>query len=207
MEVLKMKKVLFATVLMLSSFVFSQGKSIPAAFEDSYTKENAGKYEEAIKEIKDVYNEGSYPINLRLAWLYYEAKNYTTSISYYKKAMNLMPAATEPIWGIINVQVAQEKWTDVEKSYLSILKLDPKNASANYQLGLIYYYRKNYTLAKKFFDVSLNLYPFDYNSLLMSAWTNYFLGKTSEAKVLFNRVLLHYKNDSSAMEGLSLIKN
>jgi tetratricopeptide (TPR) repeat protein len=65
---------------------------------------------------------------------------------------------------------------------------------------LIYYYRKNYTLAKKYFDVALNLHPFDYNALLMSAWTNYFLGKSSEAKVLFNRVLLHYRTDSSALE-------
>ena len=206
MEVLKINHYLTAVYLLIGTVVFGQNKSVAAAFEDSYIKEKAEKYEEAIKELKDVYNEGSYPINLRLAWLYYEAKNYNASITYYKKAMDLMPAAAEPIWGIINVQTALEKWTDVEKSYQAILKLDPKNASANYQLGLIYYYRKNYTAAKKNFDVSLNLYPFDYNSLLMSAWTNYFLGKTSEAKVLFNRVLLHYKNDASALEGLSLIK-
>ena len=94
----------------------------------------------------------------------------------------------------------------MEKTYFSILKLEPRNASALYKLGLIYYYRKNYTSAKKYFDVALNLYPLDYNTLLMSAWTNYFLGNLNEAKILFNRVLLLYQTDASALEGLSLIK-
>jgi Flp pilus assembly protein TadD len=40
----------------------------------------------------------------------------------------------------------------------------------------------------------------------MTAWTHYFLGNMSEAKVLFNRVLLLYPTDSSAIEGLGLIK-
>ena len=117
-----------------------------------------------------------------------------------------MPSSAEVLWAILSPQIATEKWTDVEKTYLSILKLEPKNAIAHYKLGVIYYYRKNYTVAKKYFDVALNLYPLDYNNLLMSAWTNYFLGKTNEAKVLFSRVLLLYQGDASATEGLSLIK-
>ena len=93
-----------------------------------------------------------------------------------------------------------------ERETISILKLDPKNATANYNLGLIYYYRKNYVEAKKYFDVSLNQTPFGYDYLLMSAWTNYFLGNKSQASVLFNKTLLYSPNDSSALEGLSLIK-
>jgi tetratricopeptide (TPR) repeat protein len=81
-----------------------------------------------------------------------------------------------------------------------------KNATASYNLGLIYYYRKDYVNAKKYFDVSLNLSPFGYNNMLMSAWTNYFLGNKNEATVLFNKVLLYSPNDKSALEGLSLIK-
>jgi hypothetical protein len=40
----------------------------------------------------------------------------------------------------------------------------------------------------------------------MFAWTNYMLGKTREAKILFNKVLLISPNDISATEGLGLIK-
>ena len=117
-----------------------------------------------------------------------------------------MPAATEPLWGLLNPYLAKEDWLNAEKVYLDILKLDPKNSVVNYRLGLIYYYRKNYKMAQKYFDVALNLYPFDYDTMLMSAWTNYFLGKNSEAKVLFNKVLLYSPNDASALEGLALIK-
>ena len=117
-----------------------------------------------------------------------------------------MPAATEPKWAIINPFTKLESWNDIEKTYLLILKLDSKNNTANYNLGLIYYYRKDYFSAKKYLDVSLNLSPFGYNNMLMSAWTNYFLGNKSQASVLFNKTLLYSPNDKSALEGLSLIK-
>ena len=117
-----------------------------------------------------------------------------------------MPVATEPLWGIVYPYSAQEKWNNVEQTYKWILKLDPKNGLAHYRLGLINYYRKKYSEAKKYFDVALNQSPFEYNYMLMSAWNNYFLGKYSEAKVLFNKVLLYNPDDKSALEGLSLIK-
>jgi tetratricopeptide (TPR) repeat protein len=117
-----------------------------------------------------------------------------------------MPAATEPLWGIINPYTKQENWSDIEKVYTSILKLDPRNSKANYNLGQMYYYKKDYVNAKKHFDVVLNLSPFNYYNLLMSAWTNYYLGNKNEASVLFNKVLLYSPNDKSALEGLSLIK-
>ena len=40
----------------------------------------------------------------------------------------------------------------------------------------------------------------------MLALTNLKLGKTREAKVLFNKALLYSPGDTSAKEGLSLIK-
>jgi tetratricopeptide (TPR) repeat protein len=143
---------------------------------------------------------------LRLGWLYYLSGKHKESVIYYQKASNIMPVATEPLWGIINPLAKLENWNDVEKSYLSILKIDPKNAKANYNLGLIYYYRKDYLSAKKYFDIALNLSPFGYNNLLMSAWTNFYLGNKNEASVLFNKVFLYSPNDKSALEGLSLIK-
>lgn len=117
-----------------------------------------------------------------------------------------MPAATEPKWAIINPFTKLESWNDIEKMYLAILKLDSKNSTANYNLGLIYYYRKDYFSAKKYFDVTLNLAPFGYSNMLMSAWANYFLGNKTQASVLFNKTLLYSPNDKSALEGLSLIK-
>jgi tetratricopeptide (TPR) repeat protein len=204
MEFLKL--LTFVTLFSVSYKATAQEKSLPEVFATSYTYETNKQYAEAIKVLKAVYSESSYTLNLRLGWLYYLSQNYTNSILYYQKAVKLMPAATEPLWALSYPLVAAEKWAEVDKTYASIIKLDPKNASAHYKLGLNYYYRKNYSVAKQHFDIALNLYPFDYDILLYSAWTNYFLGKTSDAKVLFNKVLLLDQNDASAKEGLGLIK-
>ena len=201
-----LKNVLALFVFLFCMTLQAQNKEIAAAFSSSYESENAKKYETAIAAFNTVYDTNSYEMNLRLGWLYYLAGKTKESISYYQKAAAIMPAATEPKWAIITVYTKLENWTEIEKTYLSILKLDPKNATANYNLGLIYYYRKNYIEAKKFFDVSLNQTPFGYNYLLMSAWTNYFLGNKNNASILFNKVLLYAPNDASALEGLGLIK-
>jgi tetratricopeptide (TPR) repeat protein len=200
------KKTLAVIITVTSLTLNSQNKTIANAFSQSYDYEAIAKYDAAISSINAVYSATSYEINLRLGWLNYLAGRHKESISFYQKAITLMPAATEPKWAIINPFTKLESWNDIEKTYLAILKLDPKNSTANYNLGLIYYYRKDYFSAKKYFDVSLNLSPFGYNNMLMSAWTNYFLGNKSQASVLFNKTLLYSPNDSSALEGLSLIK-
>jgi tetratricopeptide (TPR) repeat protein len=201
-----LKNVLALLVFLFCLTLQAQNKEIAAAFSRSYEFEFAKKYDAAIAEINNVYVSSSYEMNLRLGWLCYLAEKNKESISYYQKASVNMPAATEPKWAVITVYTKLENWSEIEKAYLSILKLDAKNATANYNLGLIYYYRKNYVEAKKFFDVSLNQTPFGYNYLLMSAWTNYFLGNKSNASVLFNKVLLYAPKDASALEGLGLIK-
>ncbi|MBI1836295.1 MAG: tetratricopeptide repeat protein [Flavobacteriia bacterium] len=205
MEFLK-KSLIAATIVFSLNTIAQDSKTQQAAYAKSYGLEAKGEYADAIRAVKEVYNESSYTVNVRLGWLYYLQQNYESSIAYYNKAIKLMPAAVEPLWGILNPLVAAEKWTEVDKTYLMILKIDPKNSTANYKLGMVYYYRKNYSAAKKYFDIALNLYPFDYNIVLMSGWNNYFLGKTAEAKTLFNKILLIDQNDASALEGLSLIK-
>jgi hypothetical protein len=52
----------------------------------------------------------------------------------------------------------------------------------------------------------VDLYPFDYDGLLMLAWTSYFTGNYNQAKVLFNKVKLYNPGDASANEGLQLMR-
>jgi tetratricopeptide (TPR) repeat protein len=193
--------------MMVTLTSFGQAnKPLVNAFKQSYEYEASRNYEAAVNVLMAAYNESSYETNLRLGWLYYLSGRQKESVSYYQKAAALMPAATEPLWGIINPYTKQESWNEIGKVYASILKLDPKNSKASYNLGLICYYKKEFVNAKKHFDVALNLSPFSYNNLLMSAWTNYYLGNKNEASVLFNKTLLYSPNDKSALEGLSLIK-
>ena len=205
MEILR-KSVVIA-LLIGSQFIQAQDqKVVQEAFVKSYALETAKKQNEAIDILKSLSNSENYPIQLRLAWLYYSSKRYDESVAAYKKAAELMPASIEALLGIVNPLAVQKKWSEIEQVYVSILKIDPKNSQTNFRLGQIYYNRKEYAKADKYFSTSLNLYPFDYDSMLMSGWNCYFLGKYSEAKELFNRVLLYSPLDTSAKEGLGLIK-
>jgi len=97
-------------------------------------------------------------------------------------------------------------WGQVENHYKQVLEMDAENSWVNYRMGLIYYGREDYQAAIKYFENVVNHYPFDYDSVIMLAWTNFKLGKFREAKVLFSKALLIQPGDESALEGLGLIK-
>lgn len=181
-------------------------KTLQKAFKDSYTQEQSANYQGAIDVLKPYYAESSYELNLRLGWLTYMAGKLNESISYYEKAVKLMPYSIEAKLGLIYPLSAMKSWDAVIVQYNEILKITPGNTTANYQLGLIYYYREKYAEAKKYFEVFLNLYPFEYDAVIMSAWTYFKLGQFNEAKLLFNKALLLRPTDTSALEGLSYIK-
>lgn len=203
-----LKKLIIIFLLFASVKTFTQNNpELQTAFIKSYEFEAKKEFEKAINAIQNVYNENSYEINLRLGWLHYLNSDFIKSINFYQKASLVMPASTEALWLMVDPLTLLERWNDLEKTYLRILKIDTKNSTASYRLGLIYYYRKNYVNAKKYFDICLNLFPFNYDFMLMSAWTNYFLGNKNAARILFNKVLLYNSNDVSALEGLSLLNN
>ncbi|HBS85749.1 MAG: hypothetical protein A2W91_13395 [Bacteroidetes bacterium GWF2_38_335] len=205
MELLK-KITLTAIAVIFTANVYSQTTTeIQAAFTLSYTHEKNGEYAKAIDEMKKVHTEESYEVNLRLGWLNYEAGHFTVSISYYQKAITLMPYAIEAKFGLVYPASAAGNWDQVISQYNEILKIDSKNTVANYRMGVIYYERKDYKKSFEYLEKVVNLYPFDYDGLIMFAWCNYMLGNTREAKVLFNKVLMLSPSDSSAKEGLGLL--
>ncbi|MFZ4724910.1 MAG: tetratricopeptide repeat protein [Paludibacter sp.] len=206
MEHLK-KIMLIASFAMLINGAMSQSQTaIQTAFSRSYESEQAKKYNQAINDLKPIYKADGYFVNIRMGWLYYMAKQYSESIKYYNIAIALKPYAIEARFGCVKPLSAIESWNSVRTHYMQILKIDPQNTVANYWLGVVYYNRKDYNNALKHFEKVVNLYPLDYDSLVMLAWTKFYLGKLSEAKVLFNQALLIRPSDSSASEGLKLIK-
>ena len=207
MDTLKKTILLVIISLIITSYSFSQNyKGIQDAFYVSYQHESKAEYPKAIDALKKVYDEKSYEINLRLGWLTYMSGLFTEATAYYQKAMKLMPLSIEAKLGYINPAAALGNWEQVKTQYVEILKIDPKNYTANYRMGLIYYGKKNYMAAVKYYELLNNIYPFDYDALIMYAWCDYFLQKTREAKVLFNKALMSHSNDASALEGLSYIK-
>jgi len=198
----------FSIFVLLCIFAFS-GMAQDAqinAFRDSYTAEKGKDYKKAIDALKKVYEKDSYEINLRLGWLYYAAGALSESVQYYKNAIALKPYAIEPKLGLANPLAAQAKIDELMSLYQGILITDPQNTVVNYRVGLIYYNRSQFEKALPHLEKVVNLYPFDYDGLILLAWTQFQLQKVKEAKVLFQKALLCNPGDASATEGLKLLQ-
>lgn len=208
MEILRIKRIAMVAVV-LSAFAFGGASAqtfveIKDAFQKSYIQEATGDYPEAINSLKQVYDEKSYEINLRLGWLTYLMGGFTESKAYYNRAISIMPYAVEGRFGYVYPAAAMGNWSEVIAQYEKILEITPKNSIAMHRLGLIFYGREEYEKAIKYFEKVVNLYPFDYDGLSMLAWTNYRLNNMREAKILFQKALLNTPNGTSALEGLNL---
>lgn len=193
-------------ILMISGKLEAQTiNDLQSAFSKSYVAENQNNYNLAINEMKSVYKENDYNSNIRLGWLNYLAKQYGESILFYKKAIALKPYAIEARLGCVKPLSAVENWEKVKEQYLEILKVDPLNTTANYWLGVIYYNRKDFKTAINLFEKVVNLYPLDYDSVIMLAWSKINNSNHADAKLLFQQALIIRPNDTSATSGLQQI--
>ncbi|MFC2112250.1 tetratricopeptide repeat protein [Bacteroidota bacterium] len=203
-----MKGLIFACLMLalIPATVSAQEfKDTKDAFQNSYIQEATGEIPAAINSLKSVYDEKSYELNLRLGWLSYQAGNFTESTAYYNKAIDLMPYAVEPRFGIVYPGAAMGNWTMVMKQYEKILEITPNNSIAMHRVGLIHYGREDFETARQYFEKVVNLFPFDYDALTMLAWSHFKLQNFREAKVLFQKALLNTPSGSSALEGLELL--
>jgi tetratricopeptide (TPR) repeat protein len=203
---MRIRKFVLAFILPLSISLNLAAQNLEDAFAKSYAAEANGKYADAATPLKNVYNAKSYELNLRLGYVTYMASSLIESKNYYQKAVELMPYSIEAKLGYALPLAALNEWSTVASQYKDILKIDPQNSTANYRLGSIYYYNKDYAAAYKHLEKVVNLYPFSYDGLILFAWTNYQMGKMNEARAFFKRVLLLSPKDKSALEGLSLVK-
>lgn len=210
MEIIKFAKSGLALIFFLFVFnfqAFSQNfDALEKAFSESYELEKSGEYAQAIEKLKKLYMDDSYEMNLRLGWLSYSLGSFTESSAYYERAVSLSPYAIEARFGYVYPLAAMGNWAIVKQQYEKILDIDPRNTLANYRMGMIFYGGEDYASALKYFEKVVNLYPFDYDGVIMYAWAHFKLGKLREAELLFHKALLIRPNDESANEGLSLVK-
>lgn len=198
--------VLAFLIALLTAFTGQAQDKVTEAFRESYALEKSQNFKAAIDQLMAVYQADSYELNLRLGWLHFQASKLDPSKTYYSKAIDLKPYAIEPKLGLVYPLSVQGKWDEVLNIYQQILQIDPQNSLVNYRVGLIYYNRGEFAKADPYLEKVVNLYPFDYDGLLLLAWNKLSLQKSREAKVLFQKVLLNNPGDASATEGLKLIK-
>jgi tetratricopeptide (TPR) repeat protein len=204
MEFLKYLLTITALILIADSPAIAQERLI-SAFRASYEAENVGEIQQAIEHLQQVYQPSSYELNLRLGWLFYQNGNMDESIRLYQRAVELRPYAVEPKLGLAYPYSAMGMWDEIISLYERILRIDPQNSLVNYRLGLIYHNRGQYERADPYIEKVVNLYPFDYDSLLLFAWNKLMLQQSREARVLFEKVLLNRPDDESARQGLELL--
>ncbi|MBQ9101153.1 MAG: tetratricopeptide repeat protein [Paludibacteraceae bacterium] len=200
MEVLK--RSLFTLIAMLFIAISSAQDKV-VAFSKSYELEADKQYLAAVSTLK-LLKINSYAVNLRIGWLFYLNGNYKESVAYYVKAIQLRPTAIEARFGYILPAAKLKMWKNVAAQYDAILKLDPQNSKANYYRGLMFYNVGEYSKAEPYFDRVEQMYPFDYDIVILSAWNSYFLKRYDKAKLLFNQALLIQPQSASAKEGISL---
>jgi tetratricopeptide (TPR) repeat protein len=206
METLKLYLIVILSAFTAGNIDAQTDAKILDAFALSYKSELSGNYVQSVSEIRTVYQADNYSINARLGWLLFLAKQYTESVNYYDKAIKLKPYAIEVRFGMIKALDALESWDKIKEQYEAILKIDPQNTTSLYWLGVLLYNRKDYDNAARNFEKIVNLYPMDYGSVIMMAWTRLYQGKKADAKVLFNQALLLSPNDSAALSGLNQLK-
>ena len=202
-----MKKAIFVLLIAAAITAYGQQEEVlQKAFADSYRYEQQTDYRTAVAVLQEAYQPDSYEINLRLGWLYYLQGDYPQSLRHYKVAMTLLPYSIEARLGYVLPLAAMGNWNEVVGIYESILQTDPQNTLANYRLGVIYYERGEYGRAKTYVEKVVNLYPFDYDSVVLLGWINLQIKDYRKARVLFNKSLLIRPGDASARAGLQQIK-
>ena len=201
-----LKKILISLILIQTFTLANAQTNVIDAFSKSYELEKKGKSKEALEAMKKVYNEQSYEINLRLGWLAYLSGKFTESIAYYNNCIDKLPMSVEARLGIVLPLSAMGNWNQIIDHYNVILSVDPNNSLVNYRMGVIYYERKHYDKAEAYLKKVINLYPFDHDTMLMLGWVKLRQGNLNQAKLLFNKTLMANPADTSAKEGLSLIK-
>lgn len=140
--------------------------------------------------------------NLRLGWLCFLAENYTTAATYYQKAVDQPPYAIEPKFGLVKPLNALGQVEKMLGLYEGMLKLDPRTprpttgrassaSTASSSTGQPAASRRSST------STLSTTTPASRWPLPTSAWA-----KKTEARALYNRVLLIRPGDASATAGL-----
>ena len=174
--------------LVVCCFSSKAQQTSESAFAKSYSFEYETQYAKAITALSESHIE-SYQINLRLGWLYYLSKDYIKSEQYYRKAVASEPASIEARFGLVLPLSTLGNWNNVLSVYLEITKLDANNSIANYRLASIYYTRKDYANATQYVSKVLKLYPFDYDSNLLTGKILMAQAKNADAKKYFTKAL------------------
>ena len=169
-------------------------------------RKKPANYSEALKITKAILEEtNSFLGNLRAGWLHYLIGEYDNSIDYYSKASVMAPGAVTPLTGLSNCYIAKKDSANAIRITSAILSLDPTNYAANKRLSELYWNSEDYARASVYYLKLSTLYPEDLDIANSLAWSYLKLGRTYEAKIIFNNILIVNPVHSGAKAGLTAL--
>lgn len=180
-----------------------------AAINASIAAESASDYVTALARMDEARKLGpnDYFVHLRCGWVQYLNGRHEEARGSYHNALEISHGqSVEALLGLTYPQAALADWDGVERSYIRVLELDPRNFEANLRLGQIYLNRADYNRAEGFLKLARDLYPGSYEANLSSAWNAYWKGNHGFARECFERALMMSQSDTSATRGLELLK-
>ncbi len=202
-----MKKLILSAIALTFTFMVS-GQTLKGteAFSASYSSEAKGDFTRAIIDLQGAKEGNPYAWNLRMGWLSYLAGSQDQSLMHYNEAIKLKPQSVEARLGLAYPTAALKQWDKLGGIYRDVLKIVPNNSNTLYLLGLLEYNLGNFSKAQTSLDEVIKMYPFDYSGVVLQAWACLKQGKFDDARAGFNQALLIKPGDTSALEGLRLVK-
>lgn len=98
-----------------------------------------GKWTDAEKIGKEIVllERASYLANSRLAYIYYNMKEYKEAESYYRKVLQHYPGDIEMQAGLAWSLLSQDRKGEAEKAFAEILRVAPNHVTANVGIKMI----------------------------------------------------------------------
>lgn len=157
-----------------------------SAWVESYKLEAAGKFADAQAQIESQNTELS---SLRAAYLTAIQGKFADAEARYKKVLATNPKSIPALTGVMNQQMAQQRYGDTIATAQQILKFNAMDYTAQTNIMFCQWKTSQWAdLAKKAAEVS-PYYPTDVSILVYGARANAALGNKAEAKRMFSTVV------------------
>jgi Tfp pilus assembly protein PilF len=153
----------------------------------------------ALRELKksEAINPNDHITQYDLGLVYYYRERYDQSVQHLERALQLKPDYAPAINSLGNVYVARKEWDKAIETFQRIVEDafygTPYFALSN--MGVAYYYKKDYVQSEKHFLEALKLSPDFTNALAGLATTYIATGRYAEAALRLERAL---KKDSKS---------
>ncbi len=150
-------------------------------------------------------NQGYYEAYMQLGLLY-TAKHNPLAVDYFNNALNIDPKSVETYYALAMFYQENEEYNKAIETYTMLLKIDPKNKFAHYNLGYIHLvYLRVYDVAIQHFTDAINC---DKN--YAEAWYNRgycyeLLGDIMNAKKDYQQAIMIKPNYQRAVDGLNRV--